>query len=273
MPENDIPEQEKMFSLEEMQQQMELQLHQQYAENNNASLSSIIALFAGLLTAIGAYGYVYLHSANYFEPVLLPTESVCYSLTQLSYALIAAIFVIDIMICLCIIQGTAQRNEQFIIYGIRRKAYGDSIPSFFPRNYVPYGKRGLRIVQGLYGEIVKISCLTQIVILFSYVCKIGINIWEYHDKPLNIEAIIVTSLTCTLCFIFGWIVCLCMHNSEKKYSEREKNMRSASMQSNKSQSIEPPIEINDEPIKRGIIKNLRLYLRKIITFRYLNLGK
>ena len=56
MPENDIPGQEKKFSLEEMQQQMELQLHEQYAINNNAYLKSIIALFIGLFAAIGFYG-------------------------------------------------------------------------------------------------------------------------------------------------------------------------------------------------------------------------
>ena len=56
-----------------MQQEMLLQLHQQYAVNNNAKLESAVSLIVGLIAVIGAYGYVFLHiNEGSFVPCLKP---------------------------------------------------------------------------------------------------------------------------------------------------------------------------------------------------------
>ena len=52
----------KITDNEEMQQELEKQLHEQYAINNNANLGNIIVLLTALIAVFGAYGYIYLHS-------------------------------------------------------------------------------------------------------------------------------------------------------------------------------------------------------------------
>jgi hypothetical protein len=42
--------------------ELERQLHEQYAINNNSNLSSIIALMTALLAIFGVYGYVFIHT-------------------------------------------------------------------------------------------------------------------------------------------------------------------------------------------------------------------
>ena len=44
-----------------MTQKLELQLHEQYAINNNANLSSIVTLICTILVIFGSYGYVFVH--------------------------------------------------------------------------------------------------------------------------------------------------------------------------------------------------------------------
>lgn len=172
----------KKFSLEEMQQQMELQLHEQYAINNNAYLKSIIALFIGLFAAIGFYGYVVIHS----EPIvnIMKCSYEVYNINQLTFTAVGCLVVLAIMIHICIYQGTAQRYEQFIIYAIRKKYYIDStMDKIFPKTYTPFNKCGLSIIQGLYGEFIKIIFGVEILIL-----------WSYHYMYHNI---ILCDKTCT----------------------------------------------------------------------------
>lgn len=52
---------------EYMQSEMEKQLHEQYAINNNANTGSIVTLFVAMLASVGAYGFVYLHTINAFS--------------------------------------------------------------------------------------------------------------------------------------------------------------------------------------------------------------
>ena len=212
----------------EMQQKMELQLHEQYAVNNNASLSSIIVFMVGLLSAIGAYGHVFIHTANYFEDILSPTRSICFSLTQLSYALVAVIFVLDVMIAICIIQGINQRNEQFITAAIRYKYYDKNLPAFFPKNYTPKEKKRLNIVQGLYGELVRIGILTKVLIYSGFVYKLVLNICKYcHLGCPNISAICLVSSAFIICFL-GWIIiqsCF-IKRYRDKYADRNRQYKS-----------------------------------------------
>ena len=45
-----------------MELDIEKQLHEQYAVNNNAYLSSVISFLVGLFGAIGAYGYMLIYA-------------------------------------------------------------------------------------------------------------------------------------------------------------------------------------------------------------------
>lgn len=151
-----------------MQEQMLLQLHEQYAVNNNAKLSSAVTLIVGLLAVIGAYGYVFLHINEVsYKPCIKPE----FNLLDLVITAMAAIIVLAIMKHICMYQGFAQRRDQFIIYAIRYnnglKIEKNDKDRIFPDNYHPFNKEGIEIYQGLFGEFIKIFTLIQIIIFVS----------------------------------------------------------------------------------------------------------
>lgn len=146
---------------EEMQQEMELQLHEQYAQNNNANLGSIITLIVTLLAVFYGYGYVYLHSTLEFsEGFVKMYEDGYYTLDALVFTTMAVYVVLGIIYYICYYQGLHQRLEQFITFAIRAKYYrksprkwknpiiigfpeslmDDSYNEIFPRGYHPFKK-------------------------------------------------------------------------------------------------------------------------------------
>lgn len=153
-----------------MKNKMLLHLHEQYAVNNNAKLSSAVTLIVGLLAVIGAYGYVFLHVDDNLGCLRSTHE---YTLDDLILTAMAAIIVLAIMKHICIYQGFAQRRDQFIIYAIRcyhgLKINNKDEERIFPDNYHPFNKEGVEIFQGLFGEFIKICSIIQIIIILSLV--------------------------------------------------------------------------------------------------------
>ena len=138
-----------------------LQLHEQYAINNNSSMGAIVSLLVSMIAAIGAYGYVWTHCGF---------DSKEFVLTDLTFAAIGASFILLVMSYICMYQGTSQRLEQFITYKIRIKYQTDS--GVFPKGYEPYNKKELEVVQGLYGEFVKIFLFVLLFVVTSYLFKL-----------------------------------------------------------------------------------------------------
>lgn len=162
-----------------MQEQIEMQLHEQYAKNNNANVSSIVTLFVTMLALVGAYGYVFLHSeipANFEYEFDLTTlyDSGQFSFVALLIVANAAIVVLLMIAYICVSLGCRQRKEQFIIYAIRRKYYcGDMRDTkIYPNRYDPFGKRGLKMVQSPYDYFIRCImvaiCLIALSLLFRF---------------------------------------------------------------------------------------------------------
>ncbi len=208
---------------EDVKQKMQLQLHEQYAVNNNSGLSSVVSLIVGMFAAISFYGYAYVFSTNEFETRIF--DSNCFSLTQLSIIAIFSLLVLAIIIHICIFQGTSQRLEQFIIHKIRIE-YGlvnqNDTSEILPSSYKPSGKRGLSIVQGLFGEIVKISAVLELFIMVSLLVKYIIYSAPCFECTCSKEGFIVT-ITVFMCFICFAICNHCFfHKMENRYLERER---------------------------------------------------
>lgn len=136
--------------------ELERQLHEQYAINNNERMSSLITLFVSLFGVIGAYGYMFLHttsqSASDLGSIYLENEK--YTIDALLLTASICFIIIAIIQHLCIYQGAYQRKEQFIVYAIRVENYIND--RLFPSTYNPFGKTRRNFVQGIYGELVKI---------------------------------------------------------------------------------------------------------------------
>lgn len=216
----------------EMKDELLSQLHEQYAVNNNANLSTIITLVVTLIAVIGYFGYVYVHTGVQFSENFgcLIAEKVgdvhVYYLDALLLVYLASVGVLGILARLCIYQGVSQRKEQFIVEAIRNE-YIDEGSRFkiFPLRYNPCGKKELEIVQGLYGELVKIFKGVFWMLTIGVVLKIFFNIYINFSPRLSslswpglVEAIVCilfVLLYCQSCFRY-------YKQQEENYSDREK---------------------------------------------------
>lgn len=196
---------------------IERQLHEQYAINNNSKLGTVVSLMVGLFVVIGFYGKVFMESSYFFES----TENDVYSLGDLCIAAICAYIALGIMAYICIYQGIYQRCEQFIVWSIRKKFYGNyNNPKIFPNNYVPFGKKGIDIIQGLYGEFVYIISYVARIVLFSLLFKIVLNIIELHNfDTCNFSwfGFILCFITLTLHILSCYICNVCFNEGVEKY--------------------------------------------------------
>jgi hypothetical protein len=209
-----------------MEQELEKQLHEQYAINNNANLSSVIALLVSLFAAIGAYGYVFIHTSNY--PKCCCSYGTVYDLSQLLFAAIAALVVLGIMLYVCIYQGFAQRYEQFITHAIRCKYHSQFMQQddkqtqpfmIFPKGYHPYGKKRCNAIQGLYGVFAKIISLVIFLLSIATIYQIITYCisWDQFFAEYGILSIAFI-ITAVIIFVF----CLKLYfDKQEKYHDLE----------------------------------------------------
>ena len=184
-----------------LEHELEKQIHEQYAINNNANLSSIIALLLGLFAAIGAYGYVFIHTTVTSLPINYPIVT-SFDSSQFLFATIGCHIVLVIMLHICMYQGFAQRYEQFVTYAIRYEYHSQVNHSMltkkiFPNTYHPFNKSGLNIIQGLYGEIVKIIIY---LILPLFICSV---VYQYRYDLIN-TLWIIFPLSLTIAWFVGY---------------------------------------------------------------------
>lgn len=215
-------------------QELELQLHEQYAHNNNSYFSSIVVLISALVTALGVYGYVFVRTKddwakswdNYFS-----TQLDKFSLDALLLTGLVAIFVLTLCFHICVYQGSAQRKEQFIIDFIRKKYYNiktidnkpfDKIP--FPKGYHPCNKNRRTFVQGLYLVFTYYIVIAQIMIIISLLLRLH----EFSFSPsaiYNCEKIYHIPGNISILLIFmGMVAELCYYlHRFRKYSKMNSN--------------------------------------------------
>ena len=171
----------------------------------------------GLFAVIGFYAHVFMESSCCFEKV----EDYSYSLGDLCISAICAFIALGIMAYLCIYQGMYQRREQFVVWAIRKKYYGENYnnPKLFPDNYKPFGKEGIEIVQGLYGEFVKIIIFVSICLVFSSLIKLVINIIEFHNNGCNINGLGLCIAALLVLVAVVWMCRNCFKKGKTKWKE------------------------------------------------------
>jgi len=148
---------------QEMQKELELQLHEQYAINNNANVSSFIAMIGALIIAFTGYGYV-------LYQYLMGDVCCCKMAdaeTMVHIATFAVLVVIFILYMVALNLGTGQRMEQFITFAIRQTAYKDKIDTYkeiYPKSYHPFNKTIWRFTQGMYNSLLYIFLIVYIIV-------------------------------------------------------------------------------------------------------------
>lgn len=201
-----------------------LQLHEQYAINNNANLSTIMTLVIALIGVIGYYGYVFMNTSNEFNWKsfqLYDSYKNVFSVEALILVCIASIFILSILFCLCTYQGIAQRKEQFIIHDIRRR-YNIDNDSILPETYNPYFKKGFATIQGLYGELVRVFLIVSILLVCVSVIRVIIaNIICNCD---NCCAMVIDFVILAIISFVLYGCCDCYYQSQySSYIDRQIN--------------------------------------------------
>jgi hypothetical protein len=165
---------------ERMRQEIELQLHEQYAINNNANLGSVITFMVSIITVVGLYAYTFAHTTLEFscppQIEMYDSSRDMYSFDCLFFLAAGVICVLTIIQYLCLYQGSQQRYEQFITHAIRCKYFGPNFlhsqrPKVFPEDYSPFNKKLNTFVQGLYGEFIHIASVLKCIVVLTIIFK------------------------------------------------------------------------------------------------------
>lgn len=201
----------------EMQQEMELQLHEQYAINNNANLSSVITLLAALFAVFCAYGWVYVNK-------------VC----LLAHVFAAVCFVLSLMYCICLCVGVGQRRDQFIIDAIRKKYNSDKIKKcrskdgviyaslengLFPMGYTPFAKTTWNTIPGVFGVVTK--AIVAAFVLLSIVTALKILNASMSEK---IIACVSFAITLCVCLAYSFRMMKKYKSIQQYYLNEQKNL-------------------------------------------------
>lgn len=146
--------------------ELEKQLHEQYAVNNNSNAGILISLISALLISFTGYGYV-LYQYRTGE---------CIDFVIVNLAAIIVMAVMMLLYCISTHFGAGQRIEQFITFGIRAKYYQNNIEQYnniFPGGYTPFKKGYCDFVQGVYNmwSFVMIIAIFAVSIIHFYIVK------------------------------------------------------------------------------------------------------
>lgn len=214
---------------EEMVQEMEMQLHGQFSADYDSGLSATITLFTTLLAVMYGYGYIFLHSVLQFRGIGDMADKGLYSLDALLFATLAAHIVLCIMKYVCAYQGISLRLQQFIVYAIRKKSYNcrpeDDQPRVFPESYHPFGKKGNKIVIGIYGHFINILMLIQALVFGATAWKLLAKAYQDTNDCISqgaaVELIVLIAVSATT----EWRYREGYRKLRDKYHTREKQYR------------------------------------------------
>lgn len=158
-----------MDKTQEMTPQFELekQLHEQYAVNNNSKSGTLTSLIGSFLIVMTGYGYVLY---QYFTGEHIADEFV-------QFVAIVAAAVMTLLYFICVYLGVDQRMEQFVTFAIRIKHYNltndmKEYRDVYPDKYHPCRKTFCNFVQGLYNLLSKALLLVVAFIIYSCLCFI-----------------------------------------------------------------------------------------------------
>ncbi len=158
-------------SYEEKIWDLEKQLHEQYAINNNAKAGHIISLIAAIISVVGGYGYIYSHSTSEFvgEKLSYCIANNSYTVDVLLMAAIACFFVIAALFLIAYNTGCQRRTDQFVTFAIRCRYYTGNKEQFkkiYRRGYCPFNKKSWDIPQDIFKLICQILLALFVIIFF-----------------------------------------------------------------------------------------------------------
>lgn len=162
--------------------ELEKQLHEQYAINNNAKVSSFVSFIVALFALFGFYGYIFAHSGNLFSPDMSGRfyNNGEYSLEIFFLVASVVSLILFFLLKLSLSLSITQRSDQIVIAKIRKDHYGDKYDKFF-KNYDPYGKNWFNFVQNYFNLFYWLFFAGLIFVFLTSFIKVVMNICYADD--------------------------------------------------------------------------------------------
>jgi len=172
-----------MFNSNDNQFELESQLHEQYAINNNANVGSFVTFLVALLALFGFFGYAYVFSSNIFS---LNGKLIKDGIIALDVFLLFSIIVIGMLFFLSLISlqlGYSSRSNQIIIDRIRERYFEKNKQIIFGNSYSPKGKTWGSFIQDYFNLFFWLFFYGQVLLISISTLKIFQNI--NFDYELN----------------------------------------------------------------------------------------
>lgn len=163
--------------------ELESQLHEQYAINNNANVGSFVTFLVALLALFGFFGYAYIFSSNEFS---LNGKLIKDGIMALDVFLLFSIIVIGMLFFLSLISlqlGYSSRSNQIIIDRIRDRYFEKNKQIIFGNSYSPKGKTWGSFIQDYFNLFFWLFFYGQVLLISISALKIFQNI--NFDFELN----------------------------------------------------------------------------------------
>lgn len=179
-----------MCNSNDNQFELESQLHEQYAINNNANVGSFVTFLVALLALFGFFGYAYVFSSNEFS---LNGKLIKDGIMTLDVFLLFSIIVIGMLFFLSLISlqlGYSSRSNQIIIDRIRDRYFEKNEQIIFGNSYSPKGKTWGSFIQDYFNIFYWLFFCGQILMILFSSLKIFQNI--NFDYELNWTWLIFT---------------------------------------------------------------------------------
>lgn len=198
--------------------ELEKQLHEQYAINNNANTKTFVSFIVALFALFGFYGYIFVFSDFSFSTnghFVREVDGI--RLFSLEVFYLMAFVVNGILFFLSILAlnlGHGQRRDHIINHNIRKKYYmtegGDSDAAYgkvFGTEYNPSDKSYWTFLPGYFNIFYWLFFTGQVFVVLTSLLKISVNMNQHYSvwNTWGLLAIIVlmlqTAMICyTLCF-------------------------------------------------------------------------
>lgn len=207
--------------------ELEKQLHEQYAINNNAKVSSFVSFIVALFALFGFYGYIFAYTTPEFSTngIMVIENGGCNKSDtfSLDIFIVMSLIVSGLLYFLSkmsLTLGYGQRNDQIVIDRIREKHYPNEQDRtrLFGKGYTANNKGWCNFVQDYFNLFYWLFFWSQIFVIVSSIIKLSTNI--RLNGELLLWAIILVIVTLTIEVYLSYLTIANRSRYCQKYLER-----------------------------------------------------
>jgi uncharacterized protein with PQ loop repeat len=211
---------------EKNEEELENQLHRQYAENDNSRSGVFTSFIIGIVALFGFYGYVFVSTNNQKRWNFDMQEFLLMSFITIGILFFLAILALNL--------GYSLRRDHFIVYNIRKKRYSWNkieMKEIFGKLYKPSGKGFWEFIIDFYNLFYWLFFFFVIFIHITTIMKIceikkaGISLCEYEYTLYPVILFHILFIILTLVFRLR---CYCKYSRDIKKTRKRKGTPSAS---------------------------------------------